>query len=288
MTRNELIRSFVNTAGLGLEVGPGFSPIFPKSAGYNVHTLDQASAEELRAKYAPMGVDISAIETVDYVSDGRPIHELVPGRHCYDYIAASHVIQQTTDFVGFFESCQKLLKKTGVVILAVPDKRYCFNALQVTTSTGDVLQAHYELRSRPAPARVFDFFANYSRRDGQDIWHSQAAGPAQLLGDLENAKAQFDKSLIPGGEYIHIHGWRFTPASFRLLIQDLNSLGALSIKESGLHQNGTSEFLIALSPMGPGSGLTRFDLIREAIQEQAEGDAQTLADADRIPTPVPA
>ncbi len=288
MTRNEMIRSFVNTAGLGLEVGPSFSPVFPKSAGYNVHTLDHASAEELRAKYASAGVDIDAIEKVDYVSDGRPIHELVPGRHCYDYIAASHVIEHTTDFVGFFESCQKLLKNTGVVILAVPDKRYCFDAFQVATSTGDVMQAHYERRSRPAPARVFDFFANYSRRDGQDIWHSESAGPAQLLGNLENAKSQFDKSLIPGGEYIDVHGWRFTPASFRLLMHDLNSLGVLSIKESGLYQNGTFEFLIALSPTGAGSGLTRFELIRQAIQEQAVSAAQILADMDRVPSPIPA
>lgn len=36
--------------GLGLEIGPSHNPIAPKKAGYNVHIVDHASAEELRAK----------------------------------------------------------------------------------------------------------------------------------------------------------------------------------------------------------------------------------------------
>jgi hypothetical protein len=74
MDRTALLLSLINLSGVGLEIGPGFDPLVPKSSGRRVETVDHASAAELREKYRnAANVDISRIEEVDYVSDGRPL-----------------------------------------------------------------------------------------------------------------------------------------------------------------------------------------------------------------------
>jgi hypothetical protein len=147
-------------SGVGLEIGPSFNPLLPKSAGYRVETLDHATADELRDKYRnDPNVDAARIEEVDFVADGRPIAEVVGKPGYYDYIVASHVIEHAPDMLGFLTGCETLLKQTGTLVLAVPDKRRCFDLLQPLTSTGMILQAHEERRTRHAPSALFDDIA---------------------------------------------------------------------------------------------------------------------------------
>ena len=42
--RSGMALNSVNTEGLGLEIGPSYNPIAPKSHGYNVRILDHAQA----------------------------------------------------------------------------------------------------------------------------------------------------------------------------------------------------------------------------------------------------
>jgi hypothetical protein len=70
--------SLLDLSGVGLEIGPGFSPLVPKSSGRRIETVDHESAAELREKYRnEVNLDTSRIEEVDYVSDGRPLGEIV-------------------------------------------------------------------------------------------------------------------------------------------------------------------------------------------------------------------
>ncbi len=124
LDRRDLLLSLINTQGVGLEIGPGFNPLVPKSQGYRVETLDHATREDLAAKYANApGVDVSRIEVVDHVSTGASVFDAVGKPAHYDYIVASHVIEHTTDMLGFLKDCQRVLKPDGVLALAVPDKR---------------------------------------------------------------------------------------------------------------------------------------------------------------------
>ena len=56
----------------GLEIGPLHNPVAAKRDGYQVEIVDHASTDGLRAKYAKdSNVDVTRIEEVDYVTDGR-------------------------------------------------------------------------------------------------------------------------------------------------------------------------------------------------------------------------
>src|SRR5258706_13446087 len=63
MERKQLLLSLFDLSGVGLEIGPGFDPLVPKSSGRRIETVDHASAAELREKYRnAASVDISRIE----------------------------------------------------------------------------------------------------------------------------------------------------------------------------------------------------------------------------------
>jgi len=167
MDRKERLLSLFDATGVGLEIGPSFNPLLPKRDGYDVETLDHLSAADLREKYKNASVDLSAIEEVDYLSDGGSIRELIGKPEHYDYIVASHVIEHTTDLLGFVSDCEQLLKRTGLLVLAVPDKRFCFDCLRPCSTSGQILQAHLEQRKRHTPGQVFDEIAYNCLGPGQ-------------------------------------------------------------------------------------------------------------------------
>lgn len=280
MDRIEIIRSMFDTSGLGLEIGPSFQPVFPKSEGYQVETLDYASAEELRVKYAGLPIDLSRIEEVDFVSDGRLIDEVIPYRERYDFIFSSHVIEHVTDFLGYLKSCEKLLKPGGVVVLAVPDKRYTFDVFQPVTTTGRVLEAHAKGQTRHSPAAAFDFFANFARMSGKEIWSRHDVGEVVLSEHAAMAKPVFDASLDPNAVYHDVHGWIFTPASFRIIMTDLRSLGLTTLSEMTLVETETLEFYVTLSKGAPDKGFDRTELQKALVRETVVSGLQVLAAGD--------
>lgn len=148
-TRADLIRSLVDLGGRGLEIGPSYNPIVPKSSGANVEVLDHAPAQQLRAHYAgDVNVDSNLIEEVDFVTEGRSMVDAVGELGRYDWIIASHVIEHQPDLIGFLKDCSALLRANGKLALAVPDKRFCFDVFRPVSSTGALLQAHHEKRTR--------------------------------------------------------------------------------------------------------------------------------------------
>jgi hypothetical protein len=266
--RETFLLSLFDHTGVGLEISPGYNPILPKSKGYRIETVDHAPADQLRGKYKnDPTVDITKIEDVDYVSEGASIAEVIKKRNYYDYVLASHVIEHIPDIIAFLKATDALLKDNGLLVLAIPDKRYCFDVFQSLTGTGEVLQAHIEKRVRHSPGSVFDFIAYRAIRDNRGNWNSVSDGDLSLEFSLEQAKEVFDVAQR-SNEYHDIHGWRFTPSSFRLMINDLNEMSIISLRESQFHDTVGCEFYITLSRKGTGCPTSRLSLAKAIVEEQ--------------------
>lgn len=256
--------------GLGLEIGPSHNPMAPKKAGFNVHILDHATAEELKVKYIGHDINFDNIEEVDFVWQGQPLSELVGREHCYDWILASHLIEHTTDFVGFIQQCEKLLAKDGVLSLVVPDKRYCFDYFRWPSSAGEVLQAHIEGRVRHAPGTVFDHFVYASTMNKAITWNLNTRGDLKFTHTFEQAKSVWEASQT-SPEYIDTHGWKFTPSSFRLLLLEMQSLGLTNLAEVGSFDTVGYEFWITLGHRQDNSVVyDRLDLCKKVMLEMEE------------------
>ncbi len=270
MTRNDKIFSDLRKDGLGLEIGASYNPLAPKRGGFNVEIVDHLDRAGLVAKYQTHGVDVSNIEDVDYVWQGQPLSELIGETARYDWIVASHVIEHVPDVVGFLNECEKLLKPDGTLSLAVPDKRFCFDHFRSASSTGDVIQAALEKRKRHPPGWIFDHFSSASTLNDAITWVEGSRGTTKLIHSFAEAKNLYEWGLSPDAPYIDIHAWRFTPASFRLILSDLGRLGLIGLKESRFFETTGCEFYVSLKPGMPDEALDRLHIVKAIQQELAD------------------
>lgn len=106
------LRSFINLDLPGLEIGPSFRR-FARSWRASRSMLSTTSARKgLRQKYTGHGVNLDAIEHVDFVWNGDKTYSQFTGK-TYGWIIASHVIEHTPDLVSFLQVAKRFLVLTA-------------------------------------------------------------------------------------------------------------------------------------------------------------------------------
>jgi SAM-dependent methyltransferase len=245
MTRAELLLSGISKTSRVIEIGPSYSPLAPKREGWDAFIVDHASREELVLKYREHGKDIDRIELVDYVWSGGSLADKLP-EHCgsFDAFIASHVIEHSTDIVAFLQAAQKLIKPDGVIALAVPDKRKCFDFYRHPSTTADAIAAFEDRRDRHNLRTHLDYMMQMSLKGRDPAWHHNDTRPAELLLGLEEMKTKI--SLRYATEYVDAHGWVFVPSSFKLMLLELSQLGYLDLRIDSLIERPDTEFLARL------------------------------------------
>jgi predicted SAM-dependent methyltransferase len=261
MDRKSKIFYSLDRKGFGLEIGPSHSPIAPKIAGFNVRIQDHLSAEALIQKYTGHGVCLQNIEHVDYIWNGEPFAELVGREHVFDWIIASHVIEHTPCLITFIKNCEAVLKERGVLSLAIPDKRYCFDFYREKTSLSSVLDAFRERRQIHTPGTAAEYYLNVASKNGNIAWSQEAEGEAGLMHELIDAKRAMER-IENEHAFLDLHSWVFTPYSFRLMIEDLYQLGYIRFREMCFFDTEGCEFYITLGAHGSGPAHTRFELVK--------------------------
>lgn len=264
MDRRERVLEGLNLEGLGLEIGGGPWPLVAGDPSLTVRSLDHLDREGLVAKYEAMGADTSGIRQIDYVWSGQRYIDLV-GDARFDWIVASHVIEHVPDLVGFLNQCAEILKPDGVLTLIVPDRRCEFDYFRMPSGLGSVLDAHIQGRTLSSPGLAAEFALYQAALDGREIWGAEDRGTLALRHPASLARKLYDRAA--GGEYLDIHAWVFTPNSFRLIVEDLHSLGIGALRERSFHGPDTYEFFIQLSPSGEGPSLDRTELHRLALDD---------------------
>jgi SAM-dependent methyltransferase len=233
-----------------LEVGPSFSPIAPRRDGWNTTIVDHCNRASLLSKYSSHpGIDLSAIEEVDVIWNGASLADAMGGDAAasFDALIASHVIEHIVDPVGFLLDAARLLKPSGAIVLAVPDKRLCFDCFRPVSTTGQLLEAHARKRTRHGAATVFDALAHDARPSlEQPSWARSTAVRPVFQGSLDYAKTLFEVALEPGHEYLDVHGWVFTPASFQLIVLELWAMGTTPWSVARVIEQEAVEFLVFL------------------------------------------
>ncbi|MEH3144235.1 MAG: methyltransferase domain-containing protein [Methylobacterium frigidaeris] len=276
MDRTEILRAGLSRRDRLIEIGPSYNPLFPKRDGWNVVTVDHLDRDGLLAKYAGTpGVDPDRIEAVDVVWTGGSLAEAFPpSEHgSFDAFVASHVIEHTTDLVGFLGAALRLLKPEGVIVLAVPDKRLCFDAYRPLSTTAEAVFAHREARSRHTSKTLFEYLA-YSAKKGDDLsWARADDRPLRLNFDLGGSRGFLDD--LPPGEYRDAHAWVMVPASFELMICELSALGLLDCRVARIEPAAGLEFYAWLrrgdgAPDAAALAATRRRLLDRIVVELAE------------------
>lgn len=284
MNRTELIRRHFDRSMRLIELGASYSPIIPKADGWRTTVIDHASQEDLIKQYGTMGVaTIDKIEQVDHVWRNGPLDAIVDPSDLssFDGIVASHVGEHFPDLIAFFKSASALLKPQGVIALALPDKRVCFDFFRPITMTGDLIDAHLNKHMRHRKRTFFDQAAYFALRAGNGGWaHRGDLAPLELAHSIYAAQqAYMDASEDPASDYKDTHAWTFTPKSFELIILELNLLGHIDWAIRSIEPADGVEFYVWLERRRitmPEADINpvRLALLKDMTRESADAIAQ--------------
>ncbi len=261
MKRRSKLLKKIDLMGKGLEIGPLCWPVVAKSES-NIQYVDHVSTEEIKALYKnDENVPSDQIVEVDFPLHGRTLRQAVDNRK-FDYIIASHVIEHVPDMVTWLKDMASCLKPSGVLSLAIPDKRYTFDIDRDDSRPADIVGAYLDKRSKPAPGMVFDYMANYRLKvDPKQVWNGQlynteGAGPHRY--SLSDALSYSLKNRDTN-EYIDTHCHVFTPSSFINILKTLVNLRLLDFRVASFYEtrNGEYEFFVSLEKVGGQGALGR-------------------------------
>jgi len=275
-SRSDHILMNIKRAGVGVEIGPSHRPIAPKNMGFKTHVIDHMSREDLKIKYKDANVALENIEEVDFIWRGESYAKLTNNHEHYDWVIASHVIEHVPDLIGFLSDCEAILKNDGVLSLAIPDSRFCFDHFRPLSSLGSIIDANVAHRDLTSVGTVAEFLLNAVKRGGTITWPRTSTDEFSFIHGVMGVKDAI-KKVVEEGKYIDAHVWCFTPHWFRVIIDDLYALGFISMREVSFFDPGTHEFYVTLGRTGKGSGMQRLDLLRQTGMEISMADAELTA-----------
>jgi hypothetical protein len=172
--------------------------------------------------------------------------------------------------VKFLQGCSRVLRADGVLSMALPDKRGCFDYFKPHSTTADSIEALFENRTKPRPAQVFlskCLHATYGG-DATKFVFDQSADPGPVSANrvLEETFAAWQAQRESGGdEYVDTHCWAFTPCSFCLLAQELRRLELSRFDLLEATGTGGAEFFVHLRNSSRAPDATNFYELRHKL-----------------------
>jgi Methyltransferase domain len=249
--REVLLRSISVATDKGLELGPLTNPVVTRDMG-EIRYLDHVDTATLRARYASHdGFDLDAIVPIDYASAGRSLGDTVGPDAPFDYVVASHVIEHVPDLIAWFDDVRSVLHDDGVLTLAIPDHRRCFDALRSPTVAADVVGAHLARATVPSPAQVFDHYASAVAWRGLISWGEEPPfGELVAVHSLDEAITTA-QSVTASGDHQDVHCWVFTPRSFCRLVAVLQQLALVPFSIEACTDTIGGEFFVTMRASAP-------------------------------------
>ena len=283
--RTEALLSSIDVASSkGLELGPLAKPIVSRDMG-DVRYLDHVDTDSLRARYATHdGFDVDAIVPIDYVSVNGSICDAVNPDIPFDYVLASHVIEHVPDLIGWLRDIRGVLRDDGVLSLAIPDHRRCFDALRSPTVTADVVDAHLTKPAIPTPRQVFDHYSCAVAWHGYISWEEEP--PFAELVPVHSEVEALDHAVaaVASADYQDVHCWVFTPSSFRRLFAALRRLHLVPFSLERCTETIGGEFFTTLRAATPATTTppTVTDGLPATASEHAALRAQLRTSQDEL------
>lgn len=225
--RHRLLRGLNIQDSVGVEIGPLCWPLVRRSDGGSIIYVDHADTPHLQQKYQnDPHVDVNEIVDVDAVWGRNSLHQAIGGRYV-DYVIASHVVEHVPDLVTWLRELGAVLKPTGEVRLAVPDRRFTFDYFRRESGLPEVLASYIERARVPQPYSILDYALNAAEVNGLDAWQKRLDVTSCRRHHTWEGALYLARDSFENGTYIDVHCWVFTPRSFARLIGELCRINLL-------------------------------------------------------------
>ena len=184
--RNRIIKQFIK-AGSGIEIGALHHPAKVRR-GVQVKYVDRLSVEMLRHHYPELNK--TELVRVDIMADGETLEPFED--FTQDFVIANHLLEHCQNPILAVENMLRVVKRSGILFLSIPDKRYSFDVYRPVTPYGHLVKDYIE-----GPG--------VSRRQHFEEWVRLVN---KVIDDIE-AERQV-KHLMEINYSIHFHVWTET------------------------------------------------------------------------------
>jgi len=133
--RHWAARTYIS--GHGIEVGALHFPT-RLPAGARVRYVDRLDEDALRVQYPELKDE--RLVHVDLIDDGQRLSKVPDASE--DFVIANHLLEHAEDPIGMIGNMMRVLRPKGVLMLAVPDKRFTFDADRPVTSWQHLVEDH--------------------------------------------------------------------------------------------------------------------------------------------------
>ncbi|WP_300032779.1 methyltransferase domain-containing protein [uncultured Roseobacter sp.] len=262
--RLEELRRYVDKNDTGIEIAPYCTPIASRRDGYNTINVDVFHTTTIRERAASDAfVDsekMALIEEVDLVGDASELAALTEklrAEHQIGYIVSSHNFEHLPNPLKFLKDCSEVLKEGGVLSMAVPDFRTCFDHFRFPTRLSDWLEAYHNPLPLPAPSRIFEassVYAEYADIDDRHLAFSMDRLQPDRFDPTTNLREQYDAYLnrLNGPfDYVDSHFSAMFGETFELMVRDLIYLGELDLEVLEVSETLGHEFFVHLRKSSP-------------------------------------
>ena len=234
----------------GLEIGALGKPLVRPAEGAVIF-VDYADTATLREKHKNDSNVVAAdIVQVDAVWGSQTLQQCIGGQRQIDYVLASHVIEHVPDLIAWLAEIRAILKPTGAVRLAIPDRRYTFDFLRPESRIYDVLDAYVRGARAPLPRAILELNNLARAVDCREAWDGALDVPRlRPLGNPGEGIAQA-RDTLANGTYYDTHCWVFTPVSFAELCAAMAELGLLDLACDFYFETPRNEleFFVGMAP----------------------------------------
>lgn len=213
--------------------------------------MDHVDTPSLRAKYhGDPQVNADNLVHVSGVWGEKGLPEIAAAVAPVDFLVASHVIEHVPNLIAWLNEIESVLKTTGSLRLAIPDRRYTFDLLRSETVLADVLAAYLVGARIPQIRQVIDDVANVTSVDTWHVWDGTLDRSRLTYLHAPAAIESLARDVLENQNYHDVHCWVFTPSSFAQLMGRMAELGYHSFKcvqhfQTEYHQN---EFIVHAQP----------------------------------------
>jgi predicted SAM-dependent methyltransferase len=126
-------------SGNGIEIGALHLPL-EVPANATVRYVDRMMVTELRKQYPELS-EYELVE-VDIIADGETLLSITDSS--VDFVIANHLIEHCQNPIFSIENWLRVLKPSGILYMAVPDKRYTFDYERPVTSLEHLIRDYNE------------------------------------------------------------------------------------------------------------------------------------------------
>lgn len=194
--QNRTLLSEIFIKGDGIEIGALCVPVFVDKSKGNVKYLDKFSAKELLEFYPEITYLKNKIIEPDIIDDAEHLYSIK--NESQDFVIANHFLEHTENVFGCLENLFRIIKKNGILYMAIPDKRYTFD----------------KNRERTKLEHIVDEYKLCSYSENRENHYLDST-----LGNKESAMELMEKDYS-----IHFHIWEK---------EDLEDLLIFAIKNLG-------------------------------------------------------